>query len=373
VPPVIDIVLDLGIPALALFLAARYAWVRTVGAATLCYVGGMVYANLPLVSPDIPTAEVVGFGAVALSIPLLLFSVDVIAWTRLARTAVVAFVASCLVVGLVCLGTGWAFDGNLPWSRELAGMLAGVYTGGTPNMVALARAFETPPEVFVNCNASDLVLSAGYMLFMLTAAPRVLSRFFRPTPRLSADQGPEKWEADRPATIPQRALGIGLAAACSTGGGLVYAVLPSDFAMAMAILVITTLAVLASLVPAVRTLPGTYSSGLYLLLVFCFSAGSMADVGPLLSTSPGFLLFTFVTLGLIFVLQFAVMALLRIDRDTAAVTSVATIMSPPFIAPVADRFGNREVLFTGIASGLMGYAVGNYLGIAVTWLLGATT
>jgi uncharacterized membrane protein len=282
---------------------------------------------------------------------------------------VLAFVLSCAAVVVVTLVAGRAFEGRVAWTPELAGMLTGVYIGGTPNMAALAGAFDVPPEVFVNCNASDLVWSAFYMLFVLTVGPRVLATFYRPFPA-RGDAGSSTWEADRPATIPQRAAGIALAAACTAAGGATYWLVPSGFAMAVAILAITTLAVLASLSPRVRTLAGTYTSGQYLLLVFCFAAGSMADLARLVETGPGFLVFTAVVIGSIAALQFLVMAAFRIDRDTAIVTSVATIMSPPFIAPVADRLGNREVLFTGIASGLMGYAVGNYLGIAVAWALG---
>jgi uncharacterized membrane protein len=368
--PGIDLLLDFGFPVMALLLARRYAWVKTLGAATLCYLGGMVYANLPFVTPHLPTNEIVAFGTVSLSIPLLLFSVDVIAWTRLARTAVLAFVLCCATAVLCCLATGWLFAERVPYAPELAGMLTGVYIGGTPNMAALASAFHTPPEVFVNCNAADLVWSAFYMLFILTLGPRLLGTFLRPHSKAGASEGTATWQADRPATALQRAKGLGLSLACGVVGGAAYRLVPSGFAMAVAILAITTLAVLASLSPRVRTLPGTYTSGQYLLLVFCFAAGSMADLGRLLASSPGFLLFTLVAIGSITVFQFAVMAVFRIDRDTAIVTSVATIMSPPFIAPVADRLGNREVLFTGIASGLMGYAVGNYLGIAVAWLLG---
>jgi uncharacterized membrane protein len=300
----------------------------------------------------------------------LLFSVDVVAWTRLARTAVLAFVLACGAVVVCNLVLGRLFDGNVPYAPELAGMLTGVYIGGTPNMAALAGAFKVPPEVFVNCNAADLVWSAFFMLFMLTIGPRVLARFMRPYPKAVVGSGPSEWQPDRPATIKQRVAGIGLSVACSVVGGAVYALLaPSEFAMAVAILVITTLAVLASMVPRVRTLAGTYTSGQYLLFVFCFSAGSMADIGKLLQTGPAFLLFTLASISSIAVLQFAVMKVFGIDRDTAIVTSVATIMSPAFIAPVADRLENRDVLFTGIASGLMGYAVGNYLGIAVEWVL----
>jgi uncharacterized membrane protein len=363
-----DLVLDLAVPAAALLAARRWGWMRALGPAAACYLAGMAYANLPGVTPHAPTVEIVAWAAVALSVPLLLFSVDVVAWTRLARTAVLAFVLACVAVVVATLAVGTALSG-IAFAPELAGLLAGVYIGGTPNMAALAGAFATPPDVFVNTNASDLVLSAFYLGFMLTAGPGVAARFLRPTPRRDDGGAAAGWQADRPATLRQRAAGVGLSLACGAVGAGVFAVAPEGFGMAAAILAITTLAVAASLSPRVRTLPGTYTTGQYLLLVFCFAAGSMADIGRLLAAGPGFLGFTLAVIVLSVVLQFALMAAFRIDRDTAVVTSVATIMSPPFIAATADRLGNREVLVTGIASGLMGYAVGNYVGIAVTWLL----
>ena len=72
---------------------------------------------------------------------------------------------------------------------------------------------------------------------------------------------------------------------------------------------------------------------------------------------------------LVLLLTVVLGALLRIDRDTLHITSVATIMSPAFVAPVADKLENREVVITGIASGLMGCAVANYVGILLAWWL----
>ncbi len=37
--------------------------------------------------------------------------------------------------------------------------------------------------------------------------------------------------------------------------------------------------------------------------------------------------------------------------------------------PVAARLENREMLVSGITAGLLGIAVGNYLGIALAWAL----
>ena len=52
------------------------------------------------------------------------------------------------------------------------------------------------------------------------------------------------------------------------------------------------------------------------------------------------------------------------------VTSTAALFGPAFIGPVSVRLGNRPIFVSALMSGLVGYAVGNYLGLLVAWLLG---
>jgi uncharacterized membrane protein len=61
--------------------------------------------------------------------------------------------------------------------------------------------------------------------------------------------------------------------------------------------------------------------------------------------------------------------LFRIDTDTFLITSVAAIMSPAFVPMVARSLKNPTVLMSGMATGILGFAIGNYLGIAVALLL----
>jgi len=51
------------------------------------------------------------------------------------------------------------------------------------------------------------------------------------------------------------------------------------------------------------------------------------------------------------------------------VTSTALICSPPFVPMIAGALNNRRVILSGLTAGLIGYAIGNYLGILVGWLL----
>jgi len=59
----------------------------------------------------------------------------------------------------------------------------------------------------------------------------------------------------------------------------------------------------------------------------------------------------------------------KIDGDLFTVAHVALLYSPPFVPPVAGAMGNKKVLISGIVTGLIGYAIGTYLGVGVAEIL----
>lgn len=358
-------------PAVALWLARRYAFIRTIGAVTVCYIAGMGLANQPVWALDPTATEAVAGVAIALAIPLMLFSLNIVRWARMAGSTLRAFGAALIAVLLVSFTAGFLFRGTIPWATEMAGMLVGVYTGGTPNMGAVGVSLGVPSEVFINLNAADIFISAAYLLFLFTIGPRVLARCLRPFPpsKVVAEAGKEPGTVSGP-TWFQRIAAFGVAVAIFGFGAAGYQLAPPGYQMASATLTITTLAVLASLVPAIRRLPGTYEMGLYVLLIFCFATGSMADFSKLITGSVGIIVFDTVVIFGTIIVHYLIGALFRVDRDTLVITSVACIMSPAFVGPVAERLGNREIVISGLATGVMGYAVGNYLGIGLAWLLG---
>ena len=61
--------------------------------------------------------------------------------------------------------------------------------------------------------------------------------------------------------------------------------------------------------------------------------------------------------------------LARVDADTYIVTSVAAIASPPFVPLIARALGNPAAILSGITTGIIGYALGNYIGISLGLLL----
>ena len=59
----------------------------------------------------------------------------------------------------------------------------------------------------------------------------------------------------------------------------------------------------------------------------------------------------------------------KVSGDLFTVAHIGLLCSPPFIPPIVGAMGNKKVLISGIVIGLVGYAVGTYLGIGVAYLL----
>ena len=128
---------------------------------------------------------------------------------------------------------------------------------------------------------------------------------------------------------------------------------------------ITTLGILLSLHPRVHSLALSYRAGMYLICVFCLAVGSMVSLRQLagLDASIAVFLFTIVFGGL--ALHAVLCRLAGVDSDTFMVTSVAAVTSPPFVPLMARALNNPGAMLPGMTTGVIGYALGSYLGISL--------
>jgi uncharacterized membrane protein len=355
-----------------LWLARRIAWIRKVGPVILCYALGMAYGNQPFLPVNLDLAMKVCTATVMLSIPLMLYSLDFTAWFRLAGKTILSF-SICVVTALAAAAAAhFLFGSQVPESAKMAGMLASVYIGGTPNLNAVGLMVGAAPDTFVLANTADMVLSTTYLILMLTAAPALLARVLPRYPYKEGEGPRHDWDPLLENGLPpwrDLAGGLLLTLGIAALGGAVALRLPPSARDGFAILVITTLAIGLSFSPKVRAIKGTQFVGQYFMTVFFAVLGSTADLAKLFTSSPMVFVYTAVALyGAVFA-HFLLCWAFKIDRDTTMITSMATIFSPPFVPPMAVALKNPDVLAPGIACGLMGYAVANYAGWALVWLL----
>ena len=67
-----------------------------------------------------------------------------------------------------------------------------------------------------------------------------------------------------------------------------YSVVPVEFNMAALMLGITTLGLLGSFVPKIRSIPMTFQFGQYIIMIFCLVVGSLADLGQVVMSANDF-------------------------------------------------------------------------------------
>ena len=96
----------------------------------------------------------------------------------------------------------------------------------------------------------------------------------------------------------------------------------------------------------------------------------MADVRSLDFTGVFYIMGLLVFMEVVsLALQLLMAKLFKVDADTAVIASVTYINSPPFVPMIAASMKNSRVLMPGLSIGIVGYAVGNYLGVLVAQLL----
>jgi len=178
-------------PAVAIWAADRFKPLKVLGPVVLAYAAGIVLANAPGVHLGETFGTNIAGGAVLAAIPLLLFSTDLKKWVTLARGLLVSFACACFAAVVAAGTVGWVFRNATDEWWKIAGMLVGVYVGGTANMSAIGFALETKQETFVVLNAADVVCGGAYPFFLLSVAQRPLANFLKPFP---APEPPEPFE-----------------------------------------------------------------------------------------------------------------------------------------------------------------------------------
>jgi len=367
----LQVALCLAFPAFALWAANKSKLVEKLGPVVLCYGFGILLGNVPGLTLDRDASLHVSEAAVPLAIPLLLFSTELSSWRKLARSLLLCFVLACVAAVVAAVAVGWLFRAETDEWWKVAGMLVGVYVGGTANMSAIGLALSAKQETFVLLNAADVVAGGAYLLFLVSVGQRAAQRALRP---FTATGEAADAQTPRAKPIPTHVT-VAFALAATIVGSTVGVSLAlfGKVEPPFVLVAITTLGIAASVSPRVRALAGSYETGEYALLCFCVAVGSLADVRLLTGSSPTLMLFVFGVMVTAILLHVALAAAFRLDADTTLITSTATIFGPAFIGPVAAALKNRQLVGPGLTMGLMGIALGTYLGLATAWLLRAAT
>jgi uncharacterized membrane protein len=151
--------------------------------------------------------------------------------------------------------------------------------------------------------------------------------------------------------------------------GLSFLFVSKDYIVVAVILAITTIAIVLSFWDRIRSTPKLFEAGMYFILMFSIAIASAFRIDQVKPEHFHLFLFVlFITFGCIAV-HFLLAKLCKVDADMFTVAAVGLIYSPPFVPVVAGLMNSRRALISGIVVGLLGYAVGTYLGVGICALL----
>lgn len=369
----IVVALTLIIPLLITLFEKKVKVIEWLSPVVCCYALGIILGNLPFMNWDWGMARTMSEVSLMLALPMLLFATDFPAWFKLAKTTIISFALLILCVMSVSYVVGTLFKGFDPEVWKMAGMLTGVYIGGTPNLTAIGKMLEVRDDVFITLNAVDVAMGGIYLLIVMSVGVKLLTLFLKPFDRSNAQEEEAdllNWKKLSSSKKIRNTLLLILLSGVSVGVSLAFSkIITGGESATIIILGLTFISLGLSFFQKIRHFEGSQECGNYFLLVFCVAVGSLANINELMAGKTWYFVFCSLIMFISILLHFLCCFFLKIDRDTAIITSMAGIFGPAFVAPMSGVLKNKAILVSGVTTGLVGIAFGNFAGLAVSWLL----
>jgi len=338
----------------------------------------IILSNSGIIPKSSPVYDVFKSFAVPLFIVLMLLDIDIRQAMRVAwRGAGVLVVGSFgIVVGAVV--SFYLFRWGLPpdaWSGF--GALAGSWIGGTGNLAAVAESLKTPEEFVGVVVIVDNFVYLVYFPIILTC--KNWAGWFNRFSRVSQEQIDHIVEATKEVEKKTHEvhfrdlltlLGFALSAIVVAKflAGVMPEAPPVLTRSTWTMLLVTTLGIALSATP-LRKVPGTEPLSMTFVYIYMTMIGASADLSQL-GGAQWFLVAGFVCIAVHFLFIVVAARMFRVDVSMAAVASVAAVGGAAS-APVAAGFHREELVPVSIMLALIGYALGNYLGVLTALLCNA--
>ncbi len=354
--------------ALAFWLDQRVPALGKIGASMLAIIFGALLSNLGLVPATSPVYDVIQGPVTSVSVAWLLLAVDLRdlpkAGPRMIGAFGIALVGTVLgaFVAAFLFGDFFADD-----TRGIAAALTGTYTGGSVNFNSVGREMGLTGSLFAGLGAADAIVTGLWLGVTLIVPFRVArAATSREDPRPVVDMG-----SHHPYTAKVSLSAVGVAKLLAIGLTLVFASewLGARVPGISAILWLTTLALVVGHAPGVRDLPGAMQFGSVGLHFFFVLIGIMSRVPDIIEVGLEILYFTLTVVAVHGAVVFGIGRLCRLDVATISVASQAAVGGPSSALAVAVAREWRQLVLPGVIIGLLGYAVGTYLGLGVAFVL----
>ena len=375
-------------PILIIEAFKRWTIVQKIGTVVLAYAVGIIaslcgvfhFADPAIGATFSKLQSTIMNVAVPLAIPLMLFNCDFKLWTKSLPKTAWALVTGIVAVIIASISGYFIFRNNVPEIAKVTGMMAGIYTGGTMNFNALGAALNVDRSVMAIVLAFQMVITTPYIFFLLGGGYKIFRKLLpykdiTHKGRMDEDEVETNDVENYHGMFEKQNVigmmkGLGLSVSFLAIGAGLALLITGTLNELVVILTITTLSIIASFFKPVRELPKTFELGMFFILIFSVIVASMFDINSVNGGSlyiGGFVLWI---IGISVGLHLLLCRIAKVSGDLFCVCQVGLLCSPPFVPPIAGAMKNKKVLISGIVVGLVGYAIGTYLGALLAWVLG---
>lgn len=373
-------------PVIIILLFQRFVIVQKIGTVLFAYFIGIVMALSGLFPAPAESIEMRTIQdwfmniTVPLAIPLMLFNCNFKLWTKSLPKTFTALICGLIAIVVSVIISYLIFKSSkiqdLP---DLSALMVGIYTGGTMNFAAIGKALNIDPNLLITSLTFEMLITFPFIVFLIAGGFRIFRKFLPYSDKSITieingnDLENGSFESYKgmlqKSTFPKTLIGLGLSFLFMVIGAGLSILITGKLNELVVILTITTLGILASFNQKVRELPKTFELGMFFILIFSIVVASQFDIQSISKDVFNIFWFVLVVLCLSIFVHFLLCRLFKVSGDLFTVAIVGMLCSPPFIPPVVGAMRNKKVLISGIVIGLIGYAVGTYLGVLMSVIL----
>ena len=344
-------------------MTSGVVWIITIGIAL---------SNLKITPFSSPVYDVIDKYLVIAAIPLLLFKADIRKIFRdSGRVMISLFVAGIGVITGVLVGYFLLDLGDI--GPKVAGVYTAGYIGGAMNFFAVSKSVNmTASEFSAAIGASSIVSVIGLIILAAIPSVKFIRRHIpsRIIAETSAQNTPEATVGPTRPIINLRHI---------TGAiSLSFAIcLLADYASAAFglaqynILFVTLFTVaIANIFPKqLHGLRGEYEMGMIIMYLFFAMVGLKTDMSQFFDHALVLFVYGMTIIIIQFIVVLGVAKLFKIDLAEAITGSGAAIVGPAVTAAVVSAKGWPTMVTPAIMTGIFGYVIANFIGVALTAFL----
>jgi uncharacterized membrane protein len=388
--PLLLLAFMFAVVAFTRFLEKRFTFVERISSAVVCTLLGITFANIGVIPTTVESATnaTVFEFAVPYTIVLVIIGTNVREIITAGKPLVLAYlmaVFGSFAGGLACGVLMNAWVGPETW--KLSGAFAGAFAGGGMNFAAVGQGLEIPSSTFAAAAVADNLSTVPWLLAQVGLVG-VLSGVFLKRMRpgstdAEAQIGSEgssgsggsgvdveaadlrkEWTVTELSITEMSALaGIPLAVLwLARQLGQVVPGIPE-------VLWLTTIALVLSQLPIIRKLRGAQVASYFSLHMFFIVLGASSVVAEVFEAGISIFVFMIAIIAVHALVVYGLGWLARLDLPTISVASQAAIGGPGSALALSMAMKWDRLVTPGVIVGIFGYALGNYLGFACSYLV----